>query len=149
MTGKWRRSARVRAGGLMTPMIDIVFLLLIFFLLSPRTHTDVGYLTTNLPRQGPGCGFPYREPKALEIELRVPAVNSESVAIVLSHGEALGHDFRGLLGRLADLRQRGLPADYPVRIRPWAACRYKWVVRAFDVAVAAGFANIQFTVPVG
>ncbi|MFO8012028.1 MAG: biopolymer transporter ExbD [Phycisphaerae bacterium] len=142
--------SRGRLRGHMAPMIDIVFLLLIFFLLAPLQDAGQAYLTTNLPRfEGPNVGLPPEEYRAVDIELRVPESNQDGVGIVLNHRRRFGQDFRGLLAALEHLRQRGLAADYPVRIAPAAACRHKWVVRAFDVAVAARFNRIQFTVPAG
>jgi len=129
-------------------MIDIVFLLLIFFLLSPSADPGQGYLTTNLPKSGQGGGPPpdirYR---AVEIELQAPEANTRDVVIVLKDGRCFGRNFAGLMAALADMRARGLPADHPVLIRPWMACRHRWVVRAFDAAVAARFENVHFAVP--
>jgi biopolymer transport protein ExbD len=131
-------------------MIDIVFLLLIFFLLLPMPEAGQAYLTTNLPPFGGPNDEPFPgEPRAVEIELHVPESNQDGVGIVLNRGRRFGRDFRGLLAALEDLRHRGLPADYPVRIAPEGACRHKWVVRAFDVAVAARFNRIEFAVPAG
>ncbi len=137
--------SNTRLRGHVTPMIDVVFLLLIVFLLMPSDEGRA-YLTTGLPDLGVGEGAP-PDYMPVEIELRVPEANKEGVAIVLNHRRALGRDFRGLLAALEDLRARGLPAEHPVLIRPQWACRHKWVVRAFDVAVGARFANIQFAVP--
>lgn len=138
-----------RLRGHMTPMIDIVFLLLIFFLLLPMPEAGQAYLSTNLPRIGTHDGTPPSKYAAVEIELHVPESNQDGVGIVLNKGRRFGQDFHRLLAALEDLRHRGLPADYPVRIAPEGACRHKWVVRAFDVAVAARFNRIQFAVPAG
>jgi len=145
MKGRTETGNRGRLRGYMTPMIDIVFLLLIFFLLSPSADPGRGYLTTNLPDLGPGPDD--RIYGAVEIELQVPEANTRDVAIVLNEGRRFGRNFEGLVAALADLRARGLPGDYPVLIRPWRACRHKWVVRAFDAAVAARFENVHFAVP--
>ncbi len=145
-----RTPAGGRLRGHMTPMIDIVFLLLIFFLLVPMPDAGQAYLTTNLPRfGGPNDAPSPGEPRAAEIALYVPEANADGVGIVLNKGRRFGRNFDGLLAALHELRHRGLPADYPVRIVPAGACRHKWVVRAFDVAVAARFNRIEFTVPAG
>jgi len=134
----------------MTPMIDIVFQLLIFFLLIP-SQAGEAYLTTNLPKtQGPLAGKKQTFVKHVEIELRVPEEDNKDVDIVLKKMDkevGFGRNFEGLLGALQNLRAEGLPPDYPVRISPWMACRHKWVVRAFDMAVAARFTKIHFAVP--
>jgi len=131
----------------MTPMIDIVFQLLIFFLLIP-SQAGEAYLTTNLPKtQGPVAGEKQTFVKHIKIELQVPEGDKEGVVIVLNENRNFGRNFEGLLAALQGLRDQGLPADHPVRISPWMACRHKWVVRAFDMAVAARFTKIHFAVP--
>ena len=45
-----RRTEKPRLA--MTPMIDVIFNLLIFFLLTSVLRGNEGYLTTNLPRDG-------------------------------------------------------------------------------------------------
>jgi len=131
----------------MTPMIDIVFQLLIFFLLTP-SQSGEGYLTTNLPRtSGPVAGEKQVDVKRVKIELQVPEHDDKGVVIVLNENQTFGKNFEGLLAALEGLRARGLAADHPVLISPWMSCRQKWVVRAFDMAVAARFTNIHFAVP--
>ncbi len=131
----------------MTPMIDIVFQLLIFFLLTP-SQSGEGYLTTNLPKtSGPVAGAQQVDLKQVKIELQVPEGDTKGVVIVLNETQNFGRNFEGLLAALQGLREQGLPPDYPVLISPWMSCRHKWVVRAFDMAVAARFTNIQFAVP--
>ena len=147
MKGRGQVGTNGRLRGYMTPMIDIVFLLLIFFLLSPSDDPGQAYLTTNLPNLGQS-GLPGDEIyRAVEIELQVPEANTRDVVIVLKDGRCFGRNFEGLMAALADMRARGLPADHPVLIRPWMACRHQWVVRAFDTAVAARFENVHFAVP--
>lgn len=131
----------------MTPMIDIVFQLLIFFLLIP-SQSGEAYLTTNLPRtSGPVAGEKQKDVKRIKIELQVPEGDDKSVVIVLNESRNFGRNFEGLLAALQGLRERGLPPDHPVLISPWMSCRHKWVVRAFDMAVAARFTNVHFAVP--
>jgi len=100
--------------------------------------------TSNLPRSTD-------RPQHLrvKIELQVPEDDPYGVIIVLNDAENFGQDFERLGAALADLRGRGLPADHPVVISPWMSCDNKWVVKAFDAAVAARFTNIHFAVPYG
>lgn len=131
----------------MTPMIDIVFQLLIFFLLIP-SQSGEAYLTTNLPKtSGPVAGAPQEDIQRIKIELQVPEGDDKGVVIVLNESRSFGRNFEGLLAALQGLKQRGLPPDHPVLISPWMSCRHKWVVRAFDMAVAARFTNVHFAVP--
>jgi len=131
----------------MTPMIDIVFQLLIFFLLIP-SQSGEAYLTTNLPRtSGPVAGKQQIDIKRVKIELQVPENDDKGVVIVLNESRQFGQNFEGLLAALQGLQDAGLAKDHPVLISPWMSCRHKWVVRAFDMAVGAGFTNVHFAVP--
>jgi len=129
----------------MTPMIDCIFQLLLFFLLVPSLAADEGYLTTNLPREGMGPGpRPVRE--AVRIGLEAMPPDDERVAITLNDRVPLGDDFEGLRRAMEALQAQGLAPDQPVLIAPTQAVRHRWVVRAMDTAVAARFRNIQFAV---
>jgi len=131
----------------MTPMIDCVFQLIIFFMLLPQQAGE-GYLTTNLPNtSGPVAGKEQKDVQRIKIELEVPDNDNKGVNIVLNDNQVFGRNFEGLLAALQGLKARGLPADHPVLISPWMGTRHKWVVRAFDMAVAARFTNIHFGVP--
>ena len=129
----------------MTPMIDCVFQLIIFFMLVPSLAAGDGYLTTNLPQWGPNGPAP---PWAgIRIRLEDAGLQGRDVSIVLNDDQCFGSDFDGLVWALRHFRERGLAPQYPVLISPTLATRHKWVVRAFDSAVAAGFENVHFAVP--
>lgn len=148
MAKKERREDPAKIQPPMTPMIDCVFLLLIFFLLMPNFQAGEGYLTTNLPKtSGPVAGKPQINVKRVKIALEVPDNDDKGVIIVLNDTQQFGSNFYGLLAALQGLKERGLPDDHPVLISPWMGTRHKWVVRAFDMAVAARFTNIHFGVP--
>jgi len=132
----------------MTPMIDCVFNLLIFFILTPSFSLTEGYLTTNLPA-GPGPGV-IEGPKweyPLKIALHDAGRRGEDVDIVLNDYQSLGSSFQALGAALRGFRVAGLSAECPVLIAPTAACRHKWVVKAFDEAVGARFDKVHFAVP--
>ncbi len=138
----------------MAPMIDIVFQLIIFFMLIPNQQAGEGYLTTNLPTtSGPVAGKPQIDVQRIKIELELPQndegviIDNKGVNIVLNDSQVFGDNFGGLLAALQGLKTKGLPADHPVLISPWMGTRHKWVVRAFDMAVMARFTNIHFGVP--
>ena len=130
----------------MTPMIDCIFQLLIFFMLTP-TFASEGYLTTNLPKTTGPNPLSYKEVERIKVELREEPPNDENVSIILNDTQSLGSSFAGLRSALKSFRDAGLPPDHPVLIAPTMPVRHKWVVRAFDAAVLAGFSNIHFGVP--
>jgi len=139
----------------MTPMIDCTFNLLIFFILTPSFDLSEGFLTTNLPNySGPGIEGPHIPPH-LKIELfdvgpdgqYVDGAKNEFCSITFNNTQNLGGNFEALRAALEDKRNQGLAATTPVLISPTMACKHKWVVKAFDAAVAARYTKIQFSVP--
>ena len=142
-----RTREKVKIQPPMTSMIDIIFQLLIFFMLMPSFQSHEGYLTTNLPKdQGPNP----RPPEILErikIELLDEGNEGEGVSIVLNDTQSLGDNFEGLRAALEGYRAQGLQPTHPILISPTMAVRHKFVVRAFDAAVTARFTNVNFAVP--
>ena len=131
----------------MTPMIDCIFQLLIFFMMTPTFQANEGYLTTNLPRdQGPNPTT-QQNLQRVKIELLDEGAEGEDVNIVLNDTQVLGSNFEGLQAALEGYRDQGLPPNHPVLIAPTMAVRHKWVVQAFDAAVLSRFTNIHFAVP--
>jgi biopolymer transport protein ExbD len=140
----------------MTPMIDCTFNLLIFFILSPSFDLSEGFLTTNLPTtSGPVAGKQTINVVRVKIGLEdvgpqgefVDNGKNEFCSITFMESQNLGGNFDALQKALEDKRAQGLAADTPVLISPTMGCRHKWVVRAFDAAVAARFTKIEFAVP--
>jgi biopolymer transport protein ExbD len=144
-TIKHKKSANMQPP--MTPMIDVVFQLLIFFLLTPSQTAGEGYLTTNLPSTSGPSQAAQTDVQRIKIELEAVGTDGRNVNIILNDSQDFGTNFEGLQAALEGLRAQGLPPDHPVLISPWMGTRHKWVVKAFDAAVAARFSNIHFAVP--
>ena len=134
----------------MTPLIDIVFNLVIFFILMPSFQSTEGYLPTNLPGGGSSpIDWPPPKP-ALRVNLRHVepwAEHRDEVRIVLNSEELPGYG--ALRGRLRGARRslRDSPMQAAVVIAPDQVVQHKHVVAAFDAAIDAGFKDIRFTVP--
>jgi biopolymer transport protein ExbD len=142
-----RTREKVKIQPPMTPMIDCIFQLLIFFMLTPTFQSHEGYLTTNLPKdQGPNPTTQINMER-LKIELLDEGNEGEGVSIVLNDTQSLGDNFAGLRAALEGYRAQGLQPTHPILISPTMAVRHKFVVRAFDAAVTARFTNINFAVP--
>jgi biopolymer transport protein ExbD len=127
----------------MTPMIDIVFNLVIFFLLMPFEAYE--YLPTNLPQTGGRTAESRPQGEAMRIDLHD---RGDAPAAIELDRRPVG-DFGQLRRRLKEAAAWLGPraGAMPVRIVPGAAVRHGDVTAAFDCAVGAGFRNIQFTVP--
>jgi biopolymer transport protein ExbD len=142
-----RKRENVKIQPPMTPMIDCIFQLLIFFMLMPSSAGREGYLTTNLPKdQGPNPTT-QTNMERLKIELLDEGNEGEGVSIILNDTQSLGDNFEGLRAALEGYRERGLQPTHPILISPTMAVRHKFVVRAFDAAVTARFTSIHFAVP--
>ena len=137
------------------PVIDVVFNLIIFFMLTPSVSGGEGFLTTNLPTtSGPVAG----KPTIMEVRVRVKlydvAANGEydpngknDYCTIQIEDQPVVRDFGALRSALASKRAAGLDTKTPILIHPTMGCLQMWVVRAFDSAVEAGFNNVQFAVP--
>ncbi|SEN54190.1 biopolymer transport protein ExbD [Loktanella fryxellensis] len=114
---------RTRRKPSLTPMIDVVFLLLVFFMLAARFGLD-----TTLPLVVAGGGVAYDGP------LRLVEVGAEALTL---NGVAVTPE--GLAARLAALTDG--PDDMIV-LRPAAATDLQRVVDVMGVLQAAGFARV-------
>ena len=142
-----RKRENVKLQPPMTPMIDCIFQLLLFFMLMPSSAGREGYLTTNLPNdQGPNPGI-QGNMERLKIELLDEGNEGEGVSIILNDTQSLGDNFAGIRAALEGYRAQGLQPTHPILISPTMAVRHKFVVRAFDAAVTARFTSIHFAVP--
>jgi len=124
---------------MMTPMIDIVFLLLIFFLLTLRITEREGDFAIKMP-QAPQAGKPDvmdTMPIVVSLvadndgELKGILINPETAGSApLNYGrdyEKLRAQIRSLVG---DDAGPGALAEYQVQFKADFDLRYKWVMRA-------------------
>ena len=150
-----KRNRKGVGGGSMqlnlTSMIDVVFQLLIYFVVTSNFAIGEGVITAKLP-SGPG---PSDGPKPPEQPLKI--VVSSSGAIGTSyrvHIETLAekpNNFAELAEMLVQLQfdpDRGLNGMYkpdnPVIIKPDGLVRWQHVVNAFNAAVKARYSNVNF-----
>jgi len=129
-------------GSSMTPMIDVVFQLLIFFLCTASFQLPEQLLPTTLPPSGSATYTP--SPQVQELEL---------IRITLSQrGPALDIDLNGgTCGSVAELRDRlrqllalaALPAV--LDIGPEVEMNH--VVTVYDTCLVAGLTDIHFAAP--
>jgi len=129
----------------MTPMVDVVMVILIFFMASASFVGAEWFLKTATPRQGPPEAAkpeqadPYKLPPArFELTLSPGADGRTAVA---GPGFA-GATMADLPARLKDLAAGVTPEDLVLVIRPEAGVPYGDVIRAHDAAAAAGIAKV-------
>ena len=143
--------ARARVGLSITPMIDVVFQLLIYFLLTAGFMGNERHLRAEMPPEAAG-GAAERAPLALEIEplvIRVTRADG-AVAIALGAGLSAPRDTRELEQILRDAmvspaKPNGFfAADHPIRIAASPDLPWQDVVEVFNAVVAAGYRSVAF-----
>jgi biopolymer transport protein ExbD len=136
-------SPRVRIPNL-APMVDVVMVILIFFMLGTGFATPEGVLPTRLPTQvGPGGGARVSVVPIVRIELR----DSPEGLRILVMGQALAESsFEALTSLLTDRKNAG--ADAAGRVLLWSApaVRFENVISAMDACNRAGFPNLELVI---
>jgi biopolymer transport protein ExbD len=134
----------------LAPMVDVIMVILVFFLLGASLElAREGVLQTELdPRSGPGEGTPIEIIPAVKIALE--EVDAGRACNIYVMGKPLpGNTFEHLRGFLEQRRTAGADTANPVIIAAQPGVRWRFVVNAMDVAVRAGFTNVQFAVSLG
>lgn len=139
----------------LTSMIDVIFQLLIYFVVTASFMVNEGVLTAKLP-QGSGQAATDDElpPEKITIELTSGADTSQ---VTINRGAQNYSSFGQLAQDLNRLRYDpdigqidGIyEADNPVVIQPTGFVRWQHVVAAFNSAVAAKYTNVSFAEPKG
>lgn len=143
---KKRGPARARMQPPLTPMIDVTFQLLIFFLLTASFRVEALIPGTLPPVEGQSAVVDF---KPIRVKL-IPAgpFGMEVVYEVTGVGQIQSHQrlyryFRQKRQRFP--RPKSEEDDVPVVIAPEPRVRWQHVVEVFNQAVRAEFVNIGFT----
>ncbi len=138
----------------MTPMIDVVFLLLVFFVCTVRFERREEVYQLDLPVRGASA-----DPFALEespVELRIGARSRSQLAIELRadgvvRTVATFDDLTSLLTSLQRPRSSAtaapealFEATHPILVVPEPLCEWQDAVDAFNAALRARYTNIGF-----
>ena len=144
---------RLEVGGAsipnLAPMVDVIMVLLVFFLLGASLElTPEGILQTELdPRSGPGGGA--RVEIIPSIQIALEDVNEgEGCKIYVMEAPLMGDTFEELYRFMNGRRAAGADPANPVVITAGTKVRWKFVIKAMDAAVHAGFTNVQFAVSI-
>lgn len=131
---KFRRQVRTEEGINLTPLIDVVFLLLIFFMVS-TTFTKETHLDINLPE---ASGEPLADDQK-QIEVIINAEGGYAV-----NGRSLiNKQLKTLISALQD--ESGGDTQLPLLITADANTPHQAVVIAMDAAGQLGFAKLSIT----
>lgn len=132
-------------------MLDVTFLLLIFFVLTAKFIIGEGILPADLP-QGQGEGVSEAEPPD-QIDIVLQSLGGEDVRV--QFGGALQSE--GTVASFVELREvlrryqqsesnpNGffLPED-PIIIKPGSSVNWGHVVNAFNACIGARYSNVNF-----
>ncbi|HEX4148982.1 MAG TPA: biopolymer transporter ExbD [Pirellulales bacterium] len=138
----YQREDRGRLDVKMTPMIDVVFQLLIFFVCTVSFQAMEEVLPTHLRGAGAAEAGAPLDPELAELEEVLVKVRREGERLTWLVNERPCQnlaELRGLLGQLARLR-----ADLPVILDVEAEVPIGDVVNVYDLCRLAGFKKIQF-----
>lgn len=127
----------------MTPMIDVVFQLLLFFLLGCTFKQNEGQVEANLPAVGGPA-----QAAAIDLEpvkVRLTAIGQDNEGVQIEIGDP-SPNVRNMLELYEHLMQRKVRYgdEVPVLISPMPNVRWEHVVNAFNQAVRCSFKNIGF-----
>ena len=143
--GKIKSSVSEEPNSAFTSMIDIVFLLLIFFILQPFKEPEVK-MPAELPKDAGTSTDQFDKPPE-DIKIRIVAVPSDpSNAHFIVDGQALGSANQGAGARLPAVLKRnshGLE-DTPVAILPDARVHFGHVLTALDACYTARLSKVKF-----
>ena len=138
----------------LTSMIDVIFQLLIYFIITATFVIGEGVLTVKMP-QGPGKPKPQNTPPAQPLNILVNSAGVDGIGYrVTIEGVAEPADFTELAHSLIQLQydpDRGRNGPYkpdnPLIIKPAGEVRWQHVVNAFNASLRARYTNIRFAQP--
>ena len=129
----------------MTPMIDVTFQLLLFFILTCEFRETEGAIPGTLPSKGSVAQSVTDTPPPDPIQIRViPSANRESATYEMT-GVGVTIQTVHDLGQLLQQRREQIgSADVPIVIFPSQDVSWGFVVEAFNQAKKAKFLKIGF-----
>lgn len=122
----------------MTPLIDVIFLLLIFFIMTIHFQRPEGVLANRLPEKG-GQGVTQQQDwEIVRLRIRLSITDGDMPAVLLQDREVRSYD--ELYGFLTML-----PEDVLLVIEPAARVPYRHVIGVYNACLKAEKNNIVFS----
>lgn len=136
----------------LTSMIDVIFQLLIYFVITASFTVDEGVLTTKLPGLEGETNSSAPKPPERPLNIVISTEGHHGFRIRIEGLNRAPADFAQLGQMLVELQYdptRGRTAgaykpDNPVIIKPDATARWQHVVNAFNAAIEARYSNVSF-----
>ena len=123
----------------MTPLIDVIFLLLIFFILTIRLEKPEGVLENVLP-ESDTQGITEKQKDFEIVKLRIKLVQEEKQLKIYLQ-ERVVFTYKDLLSYL-----NMLPQEIMIVIEPEPQVPYKYVIGIYNTCLKAKQSNIVFSI---
>ena len=127
----------------LTPMIDVIFQLLIFFLLTMTFRAEEGQIPGSLPQEGGIAAGTQVELEPLVIEIK-PWGSDRSRCRYEVTGRPIPLEEPGQLYEVLRQRKEEMGQDEPVIMRPAPNVPWHYVVEAINQAVRAEYTKIGY-----
>lgn len=149
-----RKRGQPRIGLNITPMIDVVFLLLVFFLVATNFKLGEELYRMDLPERGAAqASDPFElDEEPLRITVSSTGPMQQAYRLTIEGPYPQPGDFRDLRDFLSQRRigaggSELFAPDHPVIIEPTGQTRWEHVIGAFNAVVRAEFTNVTFGSP--
>jgi biopolymer transport protein ExbD len=129
----------------LAPMVDVVIVILIFFMLGTSFALMEGSLQTQLPSQVANASAENVSVIPL-IRIALRQEQDQPCRISVMNQDLAANNFSALLEFLNSKMNAGADADSRVVISSGPDVRYQNVISAMDACLRAGFTRIQFSV---
>ena len=129
----------------MTPMIDVVFLLLVFFMVGMQIRNPEGILKTFLPRGGDGPGeFPTND-LTIRLQKNLAESTKKKPVVEIFFEQYRCRDLDDLRNRLCLLSEE--ISEIPIVIDGGPNVPFEYILGSLDACKQAKFTNILFEKP--
>jgi len=145
-----RPPSRIRMQLSIVPMIDVVFLLLVFFLLTASFRPREGFLPTKLPRQSDAAEPAELEPVTIRVltlpngdcQIRIGTQNPRLIS-----ADSLAEGFSQLKNAIYHLFvQQGRTTENPIKLIPTSRTKWDHVVKTYHCLWQLNLTNVIFAI---
>ncbi len=134
----------------MTPMIDVVFLLLVFFVCTVRFERNEQVYRLDLPSRGTTADPLALQDAPLQIVVGIRDGDRCSIELRADGVRQTAENFDTLAKAMEQMRRQSgvanglFESSHPILVVPSAGSQWQDAVEGFNAAVRAGYANIGF-----